>query len=160
MRASIATLAGLLVALTPGSVWTGVRLGDAVPGVIRGADLERIKRQLDLDRFSIVAAVWLGATEGKEAVVVEPLPDQTIARVKESCSRGAFCPERFDFVGGRIRIVLLQNNDVLTLVTIDRQARGGRGLLFDPLEFEGGPRRRFSAGAAGRRTPRGTSPWC
>ncbi len=134
-----AVVAGILAVVSPGPASPGVRLGDAVPGVIKGADLERIKRQLDLDRFSVVAAVWLGATEGREAVVVEPLPDAAIARIKESCSRGAFCPDRFGFVGSRIRIVLLQNNDVLTSVTIDRQARGARGVLFDPLEFEGGP---------------------
>src|SRR5712692_5979770 len=84
-----------------GPLTAGVRLGDAVPGVIKGADLERIRRQLGLEHFSVVAAVRLGAEEGREAILVEPLTEKPLAMVKEACHHGAFCPDRFGFVGSR-----------------------------------------------------------
>ncbi len=135
-----------LVALCAGPARSSVKFGDAVPGVIKGTDLERIKRQLDLERFSVVAAARLGAEEGREAVVVEPLDDATLARVDESCRKGGFCPGRFDFVGSRLRIILLEDNDVLTVLTVDREARGPKGRLFDLPSLMAEP-----AGSPGRK---------
>ena len=133
--ALVVALASLADPLT-----AGVRLGDAVPGVIKGSDLERIRRQLGLEHFSVVAAVRLGAEEGREAILVEPLAERPLAMVKEACSHGAFCPDRFGFVGSRIRIVLLQNNDVLPLLSIDQEIRGSRGSLLSLRGVEaGGP---------------------
>jgi hypothetical protein len=145
-RAAFLLSAIALVALCAAPARSGVKFGDAVPGVIKGTDLERIKRQLNLERFSVVAAVRLGAEDGREAVVVEPLDDPTLARVDESCRKGGFCPGRFDFVGSRLRIVLLQSNDVLNVVTVDREARGPKGRLFDLRELMAQP-----AGATGRK---------
>ena len=113
-----------------------VRYGDAVPGIIRGSDLERIRRQLHVDRFSIIAAVHLGATEGREAVLAEPLPDPVLARIKEACEGGGFCPDPVGFVASRIRIILLHDQDVVPVVTIDTEIRSGRGRLLD-LEANG-----------------------
>ncbi len=124
----------LVLLVTPGRSLGGVRLGDAVPGVIKGADLERIRRQLDLDRFSVIAAVWLGAGEGREAIVVEPLDDAALGKIKEACKRGGFCPDRLGFVGSRVRIVKLQNNDVLPVIVADREIRGSKGRLLDLAE--------------------------
>ena len=50
----------LMTAHASGRAAAGVKYGDAVAGVVRPSDLERIKRVLRLDRFSIIAAVWLG----------------------------------------------------------------------------------------------------
>ncbi|HEU4403350.1 MAG TPA: hypothetical protein VFT43_14730 [Candidatus Polarisedimenticolia bacterium] len=121
-----------------GTLPASVKLGDAVPAIIRVSDLERLKRALDLDRFSVVAAVRLGAEEGREAIVVEPLSDKALALVEEGCGRGDLCPDRLGFVAARIRIVLLQGNNVLTLVTIDHEARGVKGRLFEPRALRGG----------------------
>jgi hypothetical protein len=71
-----------------------VRLGDAAAGVVRGSDLARIKRQLDIDDFSIVAAVRPGAASGREALLVEPLDPAGRDRVTAACARGSFCPDR------------------------------------------------------------------
>ena len=49
----------LLAALGSPAARAGVIYGDALPGVIRPSDLERIKRVLHLDRFSVIAAVRL-----------------------------------------------------------------------------------------------------
>lgn len=112
----------------------GVKYGDAVPGVVNGADLARLKRALDLDRFSVIAAVRLGAEEGREAVIAEPLDGRTLALVKEACARGGFCPDRLGFVASRVRILLLHDNEVLTALVVDQEIRGSRGRLVDLRE--------------------------
>jgi hypothetical protein len=121
----------LLGIRTPGGVGAGAKYGDAVPGVVRPSDLERIKRVLALDRFSIIAAVRLGVEEGREAIVAEPLSDETLKRVKEACDSGGFCPDPVGFVASRVRIVLLQDKDVETVIVVQTQARGPRGRLAD-----------------------------
>ncbi|HYS78758.1 MAG TPA: hypothetical protein VEO94_07950 [Candidatus Dormibacteraeota bacterium] len=119
------------VALWPAGVGAGVKYGDAVPGVIRPSDLERIKRVLHVDRFSVIAAVRLGAEEGREVVIAEPLPDETLAKIMSVCESGGFCPDPVGFVGSRVRIVLLQDRDVVPRVTIEQEARGSGQRLVD-----------------------------
>ena len=109
----------------------GVKYGDAVPGIIRPSDIERIKLVLHLDRFSIIAAVRLGVDEGREVVLAEPLSDETLTRVKSACDAGGFCPDPVGFVASRVRIVLLQDKDVESLVTVETEARGSRGRMVD-----------------------------
>lgn len=109
----------------------GVKYGDAVPGIIRPSDLERIRRVLHLDRFSVIAAVRLGAEEGREAVIAEPLSDEALNKVKVACEAGGFCPDPVGFVGWRVRIVLLDGADVVPVVTIEKEARGPRRRLVD-----------------------------
>lgn len=121
----------VLAALRPAAAGAGVKYGDAVPGVIRPSDLERIKRVLHLDRFSVIAAVRLGAEEGREAVIAEPLPDETLAKIKTVCEAGGFCPDPVGFVGSRVRIVLLQDKDVAPLLMIDQEVRGAGQELVD-----------------------------
>ena len=121
----------LLAAPAPDPVAAGVRYGDAVPGVIRPSDLERIKRVLRLDRFSIIAAVRLGAEEGREAVIAEPLSDETLTKVKGACEAGRFCPDPVGFVASRVLIVLLRDEDVERVVMVQKEARGPRGRLID-----------------------------
>jgi len=121
----------LLATQAPGRAAAGVRYGDAVPGVVRPSDLERIKRALRLDRFSIIAAVRLGAEDGREAIVAEPLPDGTLKKVKDACDGGGFCPDPVGFVASRVRIVLLRNGDVETMVVVQAQVLGARGRLVD-----------------------------
>jgi hypothetical protein len=113
----------------------GVKHGDAVGGIIKRSDLERIRGILHLDRFSILAAVWLGATAGREAVLAEPLPADALALVQASCDADGFCPDPTGFVAGRLRIILLQNRDVVEIVRVDAEARGGDRTLFDPRAF-------------------------
>jgi len=135
VRRAVAVVAGLAVALLGAAAASraaaGVRHGDAVPGVIHPSDLERIKRILNLERFSIIAAVRLGATDGREAIIAEPLPDETLKKVKEVCEAGGFCPDPVGFVASRVRVVLLQDKDVETVVTVEKEARGARGRLVD-----------------------------
>src|SRR5260221_10239432 len=133
---SRAALAVLIAFAATDLAAAGVRLGDAVPGVIKKSDLARIKRQLDLEHFSVVAAVWLGATEGREAILVEPLADADLAKVSESCRTGPFCPDRLGFVASRVRIVLLQNNDVQTILVADQEVHATRGRLLDLKEIQ------------------------
>ena len=121
----------LLTALAPVPVAAGVRYGDAVPGVIRPSDLERIKRVLRLDRFSVIAAVRLGAEDGREAIITEPLSDETLTKVKDACEGGGFCPDPVGFVASRVLIVLLRDEDVETVVMVQSEARGPRGRLID-----------------------------
>ena len=124
--------AGALSALVLASVAVaGVRYGDAVPGIIKKSDLDRIRRQLDLARFSVIAAVWLGAVDGREAIVAEPLSDETLARVAAACERGGFCPDPVGFVASRVRVVLLRDNRIEPVLRIDQEALGARGRLFD-----------------------------
>lgn len=120
----------LLAALAPAAMHPGVKFGDAVPGIIRPSDLERIKRALHLERFSVIAAVRLGAEEGREAVIAEPLPDAALEKVKAACEAGGFCPDPVGFVGSRVRIVILDGADVVPVLTIGKEARGpGRRLV-------------------------------
>jgi len=121
----------LMTAQASGRAAAGVKYGDAVPGVVRPSDLERIKRALRLDRFSIIAAVRLGAEEGREAIVSEPLPDGTLKKVKDACDAGGFCPDPVGFVASRVRIVLLRDADVETVVVVQEQVLGVRGRLVD-----------------------------
>ncbi|MBI1949855.1 MAG: hypothetical protein HYS34_00640 [Acidobacteria bacterium] len=120
----------LLAAVAPAAMHPGVKFGDAVPGIIRPSDLERIKRALHLERFSVIAAVRLGAEEGREAVIAEPLPDAALEKVKAACEAGGFCPDPVGFVGSRVRIVILDGADVVPVLTIGKEARGpGRRLV-------------------------------
>jgi hypothetical protein len=121
----------LMTAHASGGAGAGVKYGDAVPGVVRPSDLERIKRALRLDRFSIIAAVRLGAEEGREVVVAEPLSDGTLKKVKDTCDAGGFCPDPVGFVASRVRIVLLRDADVETVVVVQAQVLGARGRLVD-----------------------------
>ena len=131
-RAVVLSLAlVLMTAHASGRAAAGVKYGDAVAGVVRPSDLERIKRVLRLDRFSIIAAVWLGAEEGREAIVSEPLSDGTLKKVKDVCDAGGFCPDPVGFVASRVRIVLLRNGDVETVVVVQAQVLGARGRLVD-----------------------------
>jgi len=117
----------------------GVKYGDAVPAVIRPSDLERIERSLHLSRFSVIAAVRLGAEEGREAVIAEPLSDAALARVKATCEAGGFCPDPVGFVAARVRIVVLDGPDILPVATIEKQAlcRGRRLVDLEGLGLEG-----------------------
>ncbi len=121
----------LLATHASGRVAAGVKYGDALAGVVRPSDLERIKRVLRLDRFSIIAAVWLGAEEGREAIVAEPLPDGTLKKVKDACDAGGFCPDPVGFVASRVCIVLLHDQDVETVISVQKEASGARGRLVD-----------------------------
>jgi hypothetical protein len=123
--------AAAVVSLPAPPATAAVRYGDAVPGIIKGSDLERIKRQLHLDRFSVIAAVHLGATEGREAVLAEPLTDAVLDRIKDACEAGGFCPDPVGFVASRIRIILLQDQDVVPIVTIEREIRADHRRLLD-----------------------------
>ncbi len=121
----------VLAALGSPAVRAGVIYGDAIPGVIRPSDLERIKRVLHLDRFSVIAAVRLGAEEGREAVIAEPLPEGSLQKVTRACEAGGFCPDPLGFVGVRVSIVLLQDADVVPVVTIGKEIRGAARILVD-----------------------------
>lgn len=124
--------AGALIALLLASLAVaGVRYGDAVPGIIKKSDLDRIRRQLDLERFSVIAAVWLGAVDGREAIVAEPLSDETLAKVTAACEGGGFCPDPVGFVATRVRVVLLRDGLIEPVLRIDQEAHGARGRLFD-----------------------------
>jgi len=132
-RSAVLLLLGtvLLAVQSPAGVIAGPSYGDAVPAVVRPSDLERIKRALRLDRFSIIAAVRLGVEEGREAIVAEPLSDETLKKVKDACDAGGFCPDPVGFVASRVRIVLLQDKDVETAIVVQNEARGARGRLVD-----------------------------
>jgi hypothetical protein len=120
----------VLLLLAPEGPGAGVKYGDAVPAVIRPSDLERIERSLHLSRFSVIAAVRLGAEEGREAVIAEPLTDEALAKVKAACEAGGFCPDPVGFVAARVRIVVLDGPDVVPVATIEKEARcRGRRLV-------------------------------
>jgi hypothetical protein len=121
----------LLTAPASGRLTAGVKYGDSVTAIVRPSDLERIKHVLRLDRFSIISAIWLGAEEGREAIIAEPLSDETLKRVKEACDGGGFCPDPVGFVASRVRMVLLHDRDVETLVVVQTEARSARGRLVD-----------------------------
>ena len=125
-----AILTALLLQAPPAPA--GVRFGDAVPAIIHASDLDRIRRALRLPRFSVIAAVRLGAAEGREAVIVEPLADGVLARLVAGCEAGGVCPDPVGFVAARVRIVVLRDADVETRVVADRAIRDGRGRLIDP----------------------------
>jgi len=121
----------VLAALGSSAARAGVIYGDAVPGVIRPSDLDRIRRVLHLDRFSVIAAVRLGAEDGREVVIAEPLPEEVLKRVAGSCEAGGVCPDPVGFICARVRIVLLQDKDIVPVVTIEKEIRGGGRLLVD-----------------------------
>ena len=102
-----------------------------MPGIVRPADIETIKRVLDLQRFSIIAAVRLGAEEGREVVLAEPLSDETLKKVREGCEAGGFCPDPVGFVASRVLIVLLADKGVETIVSVQKDVLGGRRRLVD-----------------------------
>jgi len=135
VRQAVGVLAGLaisvLASVAQGPATAGVKYGDAVPGVIRPADIERIKRVLDLERFSIIAAVRLGAEEGREVVLAEPLPDETLKKVRDVCEAGGFCPDPVGFVASRVLILLLADKGVETVVTVGKEVLWARGRLVD-----------------------------
>jgi len=133
VRRALPIFAGLAVVavLALGLAAAGVKYGDAVPGVIHPSDFERIKLALRLERFSIIAAVRLGAAEGREAIIAEPLSEETLKKVKDACEAGGFCPDPVGFVASRVRVVLLQDKDVETVVTVQGDPRGARGRLVD-----------------------------
>ncbi len=113
----------------------GVRFGDAVPAIVKPSDLERIRRELNLKRFSVIAAVLLGATEGRELLVAEPLPDAALGRIVEACEAGGFCPDPVGFLAGRVRIVLLRGTAVDTVLVADDAIRDRTGPLFDLADY-------------------------
>ena len=121
----------LLALAIAGPAGAGVKYGDAVPGVVRPADIETIKRVLDLQRFSIIAAVRLGAEEGREVVLAEPLSDETLKKVREGCEAGGFCPDPVGFVASRVLIVLLADKGVATIVSVQKEVLRGRRRLAD-----------------------------
>jgi hypothetical protein len=123
------------VAPSPCGLTAGVTYGDSVPGIIRPSDLGRIKLALHLDRFSVISAMRLGAEDGREVIVVEPLPDTILGKVKHACDGGGFCPDPDGFVASRVRIVLLLDRDVTTLVVVQKEALGPRGRLVDLREL-------------------------
>ena len=125
----------LLAALGSPAARAGVIYGDALPGVIRPSDLERIKRVLHLDRFSVIAAVRLGAEAGREVVIAEPLPEEALGKIKTACDAGGFCPDPVGFVGARVSVVLLQDKDVVPVVTIEKEIRGAGRPLVDLREI-------------------------
>ena len=129
----------ILTVLASTAVQPGVKYGDAVPAVIRPSDLERIQRVLHLARFSVIAAVRLGAEEGREAVIAEPLTDEALAKVKAACEAGGFCPDPVGFVAARVRIVVLDGPDIVPVVTIEKEAqcRGRRLVDLQRLGLEG-----------------------
>src|SRR6185503_11458265 len=129
----------VLMVLAATAADPGVKHGDAVPAVIQRSDLERIERSLHLSRFSVIAAVRLGAVEGREVVIAEPLSDAALARVKATCEAGGFCPDPIGFVAARVRIVVLDGPDILPVATIEKQAlcRGRRLVDLEGLGLEG-----------------------
>jgi hypothetical protein len=134
MLAAAAALSGVAGGIPRGAV-AGVKYGDAVPGIVKRADFERIKSILGLGRFSLVAAVWLGAVDGREVVLVEPLDDETLKKLSGTCDTGGFCPDPTGFVASRVRILLLRDRDVIELVAAHQQVRGRHGRLFDLAEM-------------------------
>lgn len=108
-----------------------VRYGDAVPGIVHPSDLETIRQRLGLSRFSIIAAVRLGAVEGREVVLVEPLSDEMLERVANRCEAGGYCPDPLGFVAARVRIVLLRGRTVVSLLLAGESVRGEVGRLLD-----------------------------
>jgi len=131
LRWSGALLAALVLALIGGAVRAAVKYGDAIPAIVKKSDFERIKSVLNLERFSVIAAVWLGATEGRELIIAEPISVESLDRVKESCEAGGFCPDPVGFVGARVRVVVLDDHDITESLRIDSEARNPKGRLVD-----------------------------
>lgn len=131
-RDLLVTVVVLAAAVSPAAPDPGtVKLGDAVPAIIRATDIERIKRVLGLDHFLIPAAVRLGATEGREAIVAEPLSAAALRRLADACEGGGPCPDPFGFVATRVRIVRLVAGGVDTLAVVESEPRGPRGRMTD-----------------------------
>jgi hypothetical protein len=133
-RINAIALLGTLLCV-PGAVPAGVKFGDAVPAIVKAADLERIRRHLGLQRFSVIAAVLLGATEGRELVIAEPLSDETLSTIIEACEGGGFCPDPLGFLASRVRILVLRGTSVNAILHADREVRGTGGRLFDLDEY-------------------------
>jgi hypothetical protein len=113
----------------------GVRFGDAVPAIIGPRDLEVLKDRLHLTRFSIIAAVHLGAVDGRELILAEPLSDEALEEVRQACEAGGFCPDPYGFVASRVRVVLLRDLKVETVLTVDDAAHDEEGPIFSPAGF-------------------------
>jgi hypothetical protein len=128
-------LVATLVAVTA-PVAADVRYGDAVPGIVRAPDLEILKDRLNLTRFSVIAAVRLGSLDGRELIIAEPLPEEAIEQIEESCAEECFCPDPYGFVASRVRIVHLRDRDVTTILTVDGEARDAEGRIFAPSSFD------------------------
>jgi hypothetical protein len=131
LRWCAALLTALALALAGGAIRAGVKHGDAIPAIVKKSDFERIKSVLNLERFSVIAAVWLGATEGRELIIAEPISDADLERVKESCEAGRFCPDPVGFVGARVRVAVLDDHDITESLRIDSEARNPKGRLVD-----------------------------
>lgn len=131
LAAFIAVQAAILGVLAARPAIAGVKYGDAVPGIVRPSDIETIKRLLNLDRFSIIAAARLGAEEGREAVIAEPLSDETLKKVRQGCEAGGFCPDPVGFVASRVLIVLLVDKGVETIVSVQKEVLGASRRLVD-----------------------------
>ena len=127
LRGCLRLLAGVILALTIAPAIAGVRFGDAVPWIIRGADLDRIKRHLDLERFSVIAAVHLAGFDVREALIIEPLPDPAMRRLVVACAAERFCPDPLGFVASRVQILILRAGDVVPILIVDGVLRGERG---------------------------------
>ena len=125
---AVALAAALFLA---GEARAGVKHGDAVAAIIKKSDLDRIRRTLDLDRFSVISGVLLGATDGREAILAEPLSDEALAAVKKACDGKGFCPDPVGFIASRIRIVILHGHDVAEILWVGNEVRGPRRRLFD-----------------------------
>ena len=121
-----------MVILTfPAVTGGGVKYGDAVAAIVTRADLDRIRSELDLDRFSVIAAIRLGATDGRELIMTEPLSDSVLGKVADACEAGGFCPDPYGFVAARVHIVVLLDGRVHRLIGVDTEVRNGVGRLFD-----------------------------
>ncbi len=131
-RIAVAVIA--LLAATP--LDAGVRFGDAVPAIVRAPDLEVLKDRLNLTRFSVIAAIRLGALDGRELVIAEPLSEEALEHVEKSCEANRFCPAPYGFVASRVRIVHLRDRDVGTILTVDSEARDAQGRIFAPASFD------------------------
>ena len=131
-RFAVAAIAVLAATLLD----AGVRFGDAVPAMVRASDLEVLKDRLNLTRFSIIAAVRLGALDGRELIIAEPLSEEALEQVEKSCEADRFCPDPYGFVASRVRIVHLRERDVGTMVTVDTEARDAEGRIFAPASFD------------------------
>lgn len=120
----------------PTSSAAEVRFGDAVPAIVRPPDLEILKDRLKLTRFSVIAAVLRGSLDGRELIIAEPLAEEALALVEESCAADRFCPDPYGFVASRVRIVHLRDREVATILTVDGEARDREGRIFSPASFD------------------------
>lgn len=120
-----------LAAIAP-HMAAGVKFGDAVPAIVKRSDLDRIRRALNIERFSVIAAVLLGATDGRELLIAEPIPEAALDRIVKSCEAGGFCPDPLGFLASRVRVLLLRGAAVDTILIGDGEVRNSSGRLFNP----------------------------